>query len=255
MQKLCFFYRADFARRTILRANFRKRVGFNEAVFRDGVIFAGWRNITFRPSSLSLRLTVGMDAIISGGRKPTLVERIRIQARRARNAISRFAKRLQEMALAAAKRTRNQFRGLHRRFAKTDPDAQIFRMFEDEGHLERVVFLKPDQTLFSEVDLSKVHFRGTNLRGVRFLGVTWWQPTLRRNGLYDEVYIKLSKDGPFRYSLLPVLEETCRNARVALEENRNFNVGFLCCRDGVCSSATQFLEPPHFQCNCVIPKC
>jgi hypothetical protein len=96
-------------------------------------------------------------------------------------------------------------------------------MFEGEGQFQGVIFLKPDQILFSEVDLSRVHFRGTNLRGVRFLGVKWWQPIFNRNGLYDEVFIKRSVDGPFRHVSLPVLEETCRNARVALEENRSFN--------------------------------
>ena len=88
---------------------------------------------------------------------------------------------------------------------------------------KKLLFLKPNQILFSEVDLSRVHFRGTNLRGVRFLGVKWWQPVFNRNGLYDEVYVKSSPDGPFRHLSLPVLEETCRNARVALEENRSFN--------------------------------
>jgi uncharacterized protein YjbI with pentapeptide repeats len=97
-------------------------------------------------------------------------------------------------------------------------------MFEVDGQLQDVVFLKPDQTTFSQVDLSHVYFRGTNLRGIRFLGVVWWQPRLERNGLYDELFIRLSKDGPFRYQNLPVLEETCRNARVALEENRSFGI-------------------------------
>jgi uncharacterized protein YjbI with pentapeptide repeats len=98
-----------------------------------------------------------------------------------------------------------------------------FRVFENEGQLQDVVFLKPDQTTFSLVDLSRVYFRGTNLRGVRFIGVNWWQPRLNRNGLYDELFIRYSKDGPFRYQYLPALEETCRNARVALEDNRSFN--------------------------------
>jgi hypothetical protein len=65
---------------------------------------------------------------------------------------------------------------------------------------------------------------GTNLRGVRFLGVNFWQPELGRNGLYDEVFIRLSKEGPFRFENLPALEQTCRNARVLLEESRDFNI-------------------------------
>jgi len=75
------FYRADFAGRTILRAEFRAPVNLNEAVFRDGVIFAGWRNITARLSGLTLNLEAGtIRAVVSGGRTPTLGKKIRILA-------------------------------------------------------------------------------------------------------------------------------------------------------------------------------
>jgi len=99
----------------------------------------------------------------------------------------------------------------------------LLTTFEGEGQFQSVIFLKPDQVLFSEIDLARVHFRGTNFRGVRFLSVKWWQPAFNRNGLYDEVFIKNTVDGPLRHLSLPALEETCRNARVALEENRDFN--------------------------------
>ena len=129
-----------------------------------------------------------------------------------------------QRVIGAARQVQSRYSSVLRQFAKVDPDSQVFRMFETEGQLQDVVFLKPDQTTFSQVDLSHVNFRGTNLRGVRFLGVIWWQSKLGRNGLYDELFIRLSKDGPFRYQNLPVLEETCRNARVALEENRSFGM-------------------------------
>jgi uncharacterized protein YjbI with pentapeptide repeats len=221
-KKAASFYRADFAGRTILRANFRASVNFNEAVFRDGVVFAGWRIVTARLSSALALSSTQSERVV--GRRPTLGEQIRVRVAQAGNSISRLGKRLQKMLVEVAGRIRGRVSGLRHRFAKTDSDAQVFKMFEAEGQLQGVVFFKPDQTLFSQVDLSKVFFRGTNLRGVRFLGVTWWQSTFGRNGLYDEVFIRMSKDGPFRHLSLPVLEETCRNARVALEENRSFNV-------------------------------
>jgi hypothetical protein len=117
-----------------------------------------------------------------------------------------------------------QIRLFRRRYARKDPAATTFRMFEAEGNLESVVFMKPDQTLFQSVDLQRVRFRGTNLRGLRFLDVSWWQQDLGRNGLYEDVWARSMADGPYRYEFLPVLEETCRNARVAMEENRSFNV-------------------------------
>jgi hypothetical protein len=118
----------------------------------------------------------------------------------------------------------SQLQRLRRRYARSDPNTEQFQMFAGEGQLQNLIFAKPEQTLFSQVDLSRVYLRGTNFRGVRFLGVNWWQPKLGRNGLHDELFIRHSEDGPFRYQNLPVLEETCRNVRVALEESRSFNV-------------------------------
>jgi hypothetical protein len=97
-------------------------------------------------------------------------------------------------------------------------------MFGAGGEMESVVFMKPDQTAFQSVDLRRVRFRGTNLRGVRFLDVDWWQDKLGRHGLFEEVWFHELTDGPLRHEFLPVLEETCRNARVALEENRSFDM-------------------------------
>jgi hypothetical protein len=116
------------------------------------------------------------------------------------------------------------FHKVVRSFSTQNQGTKIYRVFEGEGQLQNVVFVKPDQVSFSEVDLSRVYFRGTDLRGVRFLGVNWWQPKLGRNGLHDELFIRLSKDGPFRFQNLPALEQTCRNVRVSLEESRDFNV-------------------------------
>jgi hypothetical protein len=116
------------------------------------------------------------------------------------------------------------FKAFRRRFSRDDPNSTDFNVFGGEGHLENVLFGKPEHTSFTQVDLSKVHLRGTNLRGVRFLGVNWRQPALRRNGLHDELAIRASRDGAYRYRELPLLEETCRNVRVSFEESRSFSI-------------------------------
>lgn len=218
------FYRADFAGRTILRANFNTLVNFNEAIFRDGVVFSGWRSVNLKVSDTLHFQFSGMTAnLTTGNSKPTLKQRIQKRLTKSWNLTRNYAKQLQSKSKQIAERIHHRFLRFRRKFTKIAPDDEIFTMFEGEGQFQGVIFLKPDQILFSEVDLARVHFRGTNLRGVRFLGVKWWQPCFNRNGLYDEVYIKKSPDGPFRHLSLPALEETCRNARVALEENRDFN--------------------------------
>lgn len=218
------FYRSDFANRTILRVNFRGPVNFNESIFREGVTFAGWRSVNVRATGIACATAFGTPAILPGARNRTIGESIRHRAVQAWRLMSLCINTALEIVSDTVEKIARQVRMIRRRYAKTDPDTEIYKMFEVEGHIEDVVFLRADKTLFSQVDLSKVHFRGTNLRGARFLGVTWRQPDSKRNGLYDETFLKLSNDGSFRHVSLPVLEETCRNARVALEENRSFNL-------------------------------
>ena len=111
-----------------------------------------------------------------------------------------------------------------RRFLKKDPNTFYYRVFGKDAYLQQVDFLKPDRVLFQQVDLANVYFRGTNLRGARFLDANWWQKRLGRNGLYDEVFTLDCTDGPVNHRSLPSLEETYRNIRVALEENRSFAI-------------------------------
>lgn len=215
------FYRADFSGRTILRAYFFRPCSFNEAIFRDSVSFHGWRAVTLS-SNLVVKVNVGTPRLLTS-KKPTIRQRITELLSEFRSWLFFKCNSIKGWFIRIVQKIQGWFFTIKRRFATEDQNITIFRIFDLGGSFEGVVFLKPDQTLFSLANLSRVHFRGTNLRGVRFLDVNWWQPELGRNGLYDEVFIRLSEDGPFRYGNLPALEETCRNARVALEENRSFN--------------------------------
>ena len=58
-RKSASFFRADFTGRSILRANFQGSANFNQAVFRDGVNFSGWRNITMRIAAATSLTMVG----------------------------------------------------------------------------------------------------------------------------------------------------------------------------------------------------
>lgn len=218
------FYRADFSERTLLRANFHQNANFNEAIFRDVTIFSGWRNISLQLSSATMSLSVSSGAVLSGGMNLTIEQQIRRGIQKTKSFFYQNIKQVKTSLINQRNKAQNYLRQLFRKYAKTDPNAKLFRMFEAEGQFQEVVFLKPDKVLFSQVTLSKVYFQRTNLRGVRFLGVDWWQPAFKRNGLYDELFIGKSSDGAFRHLYLPVLEETCRNARIALEENRSFNI-------------------------------
>jgi uncharacterized protein YjbI with pentapeptide repeats len=217
------FYRAEFSGRAIFRINFAGSANLNEVLFREAVSFAGWRNYNMRLGGEAIGLTGG-TVVLGTGQEPTFWQRLIAGFSAAWERIKRIWGEAKRRATRIGTSVRDRYERFRRRFARSDPNVEIFRVFGAEGQLQDAVFMQPEQTLFSGVDLARVFFRGTNLRGVRFLGVNWWQPKLRRNGLYDELSIRYSSDGPFRYQSLPVLEETCRNVRVALEESRSFNV-------------------------------
>ena len=218
------FYRAEFSGRTVLRANFAGAANFNEAVFRESVTFAGWRSISVSVQvALSGVTASGIGAVVGNRAPPSVIERIQKSVTALVAAFRRTRHRVRKQIMALADQARTRWNRFRRRYAKRDPNTERLRVFESEGQLQSVIFMKPEQTVFSDVDFSRVSFRGTNLRGVQFLGVNWWQPRLGRNGLYDEVLLLSTDDGPYRHQSLPALEETCRNVRVALEESRNFD--------------------------------
>jgi uncharacterized protein YjbI with pentapeptide repeats len=215
------FHRSEFSARLIVRAQFSGPAHFNEAIFRDSAVFTGWANVTVIAAPLTSVATLAGTVTVTSS-TPTPSDRIPEAVRRVTRSTKASALHVKRRLTKLRSRLRQTVGNLQRRFSTEDPNTETLRVFEAGGQLINATFLKPDQVLFSEIDLSGVHFRGTNLRGMRFLGVNWWQSSLRRNGLHDEVVVHSTKDGAFRHRQLPILEETCRNARVALEENKSF---------------------------------
>lgn len=182
------FHRAEFSARTILRANFAKHANFNEVVFQDAVTIAGWRNVTAQLSG-TLSLSASASGTLAGGAPPTFWQRTQALLSKARNWIAAATKRTTEKWKLARSHLQQRYRAVRRRFATSDPNTRHFEVFEGDGQLQNAIFMKPEYTVFSQVNLANVYLRGTNRRGVRFLGVTWWQPGLRRNGLRDELFV------------------------------------------------------------------
>ena len=218
------FHRAIFSGQTILRVHFAGSANLNEVVFRDAVTIAGWRNVTAVLEGGVVRTTSRAVSLSINQQPPNLLARVKAGFMRERSRARRAWRKLMELATQLLTRLTAGISAIHRHYSRDDPNSTDFEVFGGEGHLENVLFGNAEHTSFTRVNLSKVRFRGTNVRGIRFLGVNWWQPALKRNGLYDEMAVHDSHDGAFRYRELPVLEETCRNVRVALEESRSFSV-------------------------------
>lgn len=217
------FYRAEFAGRAIFRANFAGNCTFNEAIFKEAVVFAGWQNVSAELRGLALAVDVG-SATLPTGANASFWQRSLYRLRTIAESLRRQMTSIGRALVRARERLNSWIGKQRRRVARTDPSRKSFRVFESTADMSGVVFLRPAQTSFRHADLATVIFLGTNLRGINFVGVSWWQPSLKRNGLRDEIFFGRSDEGPFRHSYLPALEEACRNARVALEENRSFGM-------------------------------
>ena len=214
------FGESEFIDRVSLRVNFSESANFSSTIFKDAVTFSGWRNISLSLSSASLSMSAGFATVTQSNQ--TIAQKIR----QSLQVFCSKAKVLKESFLKLIKSASNyikvKFEQLKRRFFTKREGIQDYLVFEKEGQLNNVTFYKPDQTVFNNVNMSKVYLAGTNFRGSRFLGVYWHQPKLKRNGLYDELFIRNSGDANFIQKQLPQLEESYRNIRVTLEDNLNY---------------------------------
>lgn len=111
-----------------------------------------------------------------------------------------------------------------RRFFRVKDNSVITRwLFDSETVMTEVEFRRPESTKFIGVDMSKVSLTGTDVSGVHFYDVKFFQPALKRQGLYDEILLLNNPDFNYRSYMLPRVESEYRNVRVALENNKNFS--------------------------------
>lgn len=215
------FGESEFIDRASLRVNFAELAIFNSTIFKDAVTFSGWRNITLSSSGTQSQSTFGSGTMIT--QQNQTITQMLIQSWQA---FWRKAKALKDDFLKSVEKIfsyiKVEFEQLKRRFSTKRVGIEDFLVFVKEGQLQNVTFYKPDQLVFNNVNMSKVYIAGTNFRGSRFLGVTWHQPKLKRNGLYEELFIRNSGDANLMQKEFPQLEESYRNIRATLEDNLNY---------------------------------
>lgn len=115
-------------------------------------------------------------------------------------------------------------RNYRRRFPHKREDVKVFHLFYGEANFSDITFSEPKKVLYRGVNLENSSFRGTDLRGVTFIGNNWYQVRLQRNGLKDEIKFLDTTEYYSRRELLPGLESTYRNIRFSLEENKDFEL-------------------------------
>jgi uncharacterized protein YjbI with pentapeptide repeats len=93
-------------------------------------------------------------------------------------------------------------------------------VFGGEVHLESVDFRRPERVQFRMIDLTKAFTTDTDFRKTRFYDIRWYQPRLKRRGLFLEAWARENR------TLLrtnAMLEANYRNIRSALEESKDFD--------------------------------
>lgn len=214
------FGESEFIDRASLRVNFAESANFNSTIFKDAVTFSGWRNISVSLSGASLSMSGGFATITQSNQ--TIAQKIKQSWQVFLHKLEVF----RESAIKALKKLlvflKIKVAKLKRRLFANREGIQDFLVFEKEGQLSNVAFYKPEQVVFKDINMSKVYLLGTNFRGSRFLGVNWYQPKLKRNGLHEDSWIRDSGDASHMQKYLPQLEESYRNIRAALEDNLNY---------------------------------
>lgn len=218
------FYESEFLGRALFRVNFSESVNFNNSIFKDAVIFQGWRSYTLNASSGVIALS-GLHATISQSNQ-NFKQKVLQRIKQIRQVFLQKIKTLIEAIVKSIKKINTSLASgvdkIKRRFSTKREGVDDFLVFEKEGQFSNVIFYKPDQLVFNNVNMSKVYLAGTNFRGSRFLGVNWYQPKLKRNGLHEELFIRGSGDANFMQKQFPQLEESYRNIRATLEDNLNY---------------------------------
>lgn len=178
---------------------------FNEGIFEDSAKFRGQRNVTVSVKSGNFSIgNKSLDGKI--GIKKFLVNSIAWLNEHINSLFQKISRYLLFISVGKA--------------SSDSVDENL--LFYEKVHFESAEFRRPENVNFWHVDLSNAYFNGTDLRGVRYQDVKWWQDSLNRNGLFEEVFLLESKDRSFWKYGLKRLEESYRNTRLSLEKNKDF---------------------------------
>ncbi len=99
-----------------------------------------------------------------------------------------------------------------------------YYLFEGQVSLDEMTFAEPKEVVFKGINLQDATFRGTDLRGVTFIGNNWYQPELKRNGLIEDLRLRGINNYYDKKDPLPDLENSYRNIRFSLEANKDFSL-------------------------------
>ncbi|NOQ51313.1 MAG: hypothetical protein GQ578_03695 [Desulfuromonadaceae bacterium] len=222
------FQKGEFKKISSFIGTYKGPVNFSNAIFYDAVTFRGGWNHSLTAKCGAMSMTGSVTLCINSQNKErstSFFEKIGGQI----NKLKEFTKGkytfFKNKLAKEIKHRSDKFKKFTRRvWKRVTPDNSTKRnpLFHGTVNFTDVDFRRPDRTKFINVDLNKATLIGADLKGVHFYDVNLWQPSLRRQGLYDEVYAIETQDRGYLKRMLPRLEAGYRNLRITLEENKDY---------------------------------
>lgn len=222
------FHGCDFYGRTSFLGSFSGSGTFHMSRFHEAATFRGGRDISISPVTGTLNIVEGNDSVFGGNDKQSIFTRITKYTIKVMNYVKKIFKefylKLRNVGSLLYRIVRDWMKNQKRRLLPMkDSSVKIRWLFDSEIQMTEVEFRRPGSTKFIGVDMSKVSLVGTDMKGVHFYDVKFYQPSLKRQGLYDEVSVLQTGDYNLRCYMWPRIESEYRNLRVALESNKDYS--------------------------------
>lgn len=225
-------YNCTFMKAFKVSGSFMETANFSNCHFADKAEFLQSKNISISAASSIQYSTsiVGMalssKATVSGGKekyKQKIIKTVKSVLEKLKgfkNALISYGKKWWKSFMLS---TKNKFNNYKHKFPHKRQGVTKYLLFDKKVSLNNITFDDSSKVLFKGVNLQNATFNGTDLRGVTFIGNNWYQPKLKRNGLKDEIrYLDEMNNYYDKKEWLPNLENTYRNIRFSLEENKDF---------------------------------
>ena len=221
----------EFQSSFIMRGDIEHSAIFNNTTFHDKATFTFGRNITLIMNPGSVTVSGNAVSVTTGKPQLPLFKSIFRSLKKwahdtyemAVSMLTRIGKVLKNLALSGFSLIKKRYHKIRRKWPHERKEVKNFYLFSGEAQFENVTFENPRYVRFYGVDLRRARFRGTDLRDVSFVGNNWYQTTLGRAGLYEDVEQRNNPNYHDKTEKLPYLENTYRNIRISLENIKDFS--------------------------------
>lgn len=222
---LTSFAQSVFEEDFVISGKLDGQSSFNEAVFKSKAHFSAYRKLTISAQQVEVAVS-SFSSFVQVGH-PTAMDKLRFSWFKLRGEFNKqYTKAFKSLKHKSGKwfsRVKSSGKKLRNMFPYSENGVEEKTLFYGHTSFYAVSFDKPSLVRFHNVDLSTTDFMHVDVRGIVFTGCNWYQKSLSRNGVYNEVHLN-NPDYHARRKFLPLIESVSRNLRHAMEENKNYSL-------------------------------